>query len=148
MKTLARWNPFRELAPFAAFPEAETFFNEFPFRPLAGGYEPVAMMRMDVVENAAGYTVKAEIPGMKKEDIVVSIDGNNVSISAEAKHEKEVTEGEKVLRSERYYGSVSRMVTLPYDVDPAKAQASYEGGVLTLLLPKAPGVEAKRLAIH
>jgi len=105
-------------------------------------------MRMDVVEDATGCTIKAEIPGMKKEDIVVSIDGNNVSISAEAKHEKDATEGEKLLRSERYYGSVSRMMTLPFDVDPAKAEASYEGGVLTLTLPKAAGGEAKRITVH
>ena len=148
MRTLARWNPFRELAPFAAFPDLESFFGEYPLRPFAAGYEPVPMMRMDVVENDSGYTVKAEIPGMRKEDIAVSIDGSNVSITAEVKRENEVKDGERELRSERYYGSVSRRVTLPYDVDAAKAQASYEGGVLTLTLPKAPGIEAKRLAVH
>jgi HSP20 family protein len=147
MKTVARWNPFRELAPFAPYPEVETFFNEFPFRTI-GGYEPVPMMRMDVSENPTGYTVKAEIPGMKKEDIVVSIDGNNVSISAETKRTNEVKEGEKVLRSECYYGALSRVVTLPFDVDPTQAEATYEQGVLTLMLPKAPGVEARRLAVH
>lgn len=148
MKTLARWNPFREMAPFTAFPDMETMFGEFPFRPLMSGLEPVPTMRLDVSESDAGYTVKAEIPGMKKEDIAVSIDGNTVSIAAEAKREKEVKEGEKVLRSERYYGSLSRMMTLPVDVDPAKATASYENGVLTLELPKAPGVEARRLPVH
>ena len=148
MKTLARWNPFRELAPFAAFPEVETFFSEFPFRPVVGGFEAVPMVRMDVLEDAHGYTVKAEIPGMRKEDIVVSIDGNTVSITAEVKREKEVKEGEKTLRSERFYGSMSRMLTLPLDVNAATAEASYEGGVLTLTLPKAPGTEARRLAVH
>ena len=148
MKTLARWNPFRELAPFAAFPEVETFFSEFPFRPVVGGFEAVPMVRMDVLEDAHGYTVKAEIPGMRKEDIVVSIDGHNVSISAEAKRESEAKEGERMLRTERYYGPLSRMLTLPFDVDPVKAEAMYEEGVLTLVLPKAPGVEAKRLAVH
>jgi HSP20 family protein len=149
MKTLARWNPFRETAPFGAFPES--FFAEWPFRSALSDYEPVPTMRMDVVEDATGYTVKAELPGMKKEDIGVSIDGNHVSITAEARHEKEVKEGKeaaKVLCSERYYGSVSRMITLPVDIDPAKSEATYEEGVLTLVLPKAAGVEAKRLAIH
>jgi HSP20 family protein len=148
MKTLARWSPFRELAPFTAFPELETMFGEYPFRPLAGSFEPVPMMRIDVTENNGNYTVKAEIPGMKKEDIAVSIDGNTVSIVAETKHEKEWKEGEKLLRSERYYGSLSRMLTLPVEVDPAKADASYDNGVLTLVLPKAAGVEARRLAVH
>ena len=148
MKTVARWNPFRELAPFASFPEMETYLAEFPFRPVTMGYEPTPMMRVDLTEDAAAYTVKAEIPGMKKEDIGVSIDGNAVSITAEVKHEKETKDGEKVLRSERYYGSVYRMLTLPQDVDPAKAEASYEGGVLTLLLPKASGTEVRWLEIH
>ena len=148
MKTLARWNPFRELAPFTSFPEVEKYFDEFPFRPVTVGYEPAAMMRVDVTETEKAYKVEAEIPGMKKEDIAVSIDGNTVSITAEVKREKEVKEGEKTLRSERYYGSVSRMLTFPFEVNPATAEASYEGGVLTLTLPKAPGTEARRLAVH
>ena len=148
MKTLARWNPFRELAPFTSFPEMERYFDEFPFRPLTVGYEPAAMMRVDVTETETAYKVEAEMPGMKKEDIAVSIDGNTVSITAEVKREKEVKEGEKTLRSERYYGSMSRMLTFPLDVNPATAEASYEGGVLTLTLPKAPGTEARRLAVH
>lgn len=148
MKTLARWNPLRELAPLTSFPEVERYFDEFPFRPLTVGYEPAAMMRADVTESEKAYKVEAEIPGMKKEDIAVSIDGNTVSITAEVKREKEVKEGEKTLRSERYYGSMSRVLTFPFDVNPATAEASYEGGVLTLTLPKAPGTEARRLAVH
>jgi len=147
MRTLALWNPFRELAPFASVPDMETYFGDFPF-PMTRGYEPTPMMRVDVAEDEAAYTVKAEIPGMKKEDIAVSIEGNTVSITAEVKREKEVKEGEKTLRNERYYGSVSRMLTLPFDVNPAKAEASYEGGVLTLALPKAAGTQVRRLAIH
>lgn len=148
MRTLARWNPFRELAPFASFPDMESYFAEYPFRSLGMNYEPTPMMRVDVMEGETAYTVKAEIPGMKKEDIAVSIEGNSVSITAEVKREKDVKEGEKTLRSERYYGSVARMLTLPFDVNAAKAEASYEGGVLTLTLPKAPGTEVRRLAVH
>lgn len=148
MRTLASWNPFRELAPFASFPEGETYFGEFPFRPLAMGYEPAPLMRVDVIEDEAVYIVKAEIPGMKKEDIAVSIDGSTVSITAEVKREKEVNESKKTLRSERYYGSVCRTLMLPFDVNPAKAEASYEAGVLKLILPKAAGSQARRLAIH
>ena len=148
MKSLTRWNPFRELAPFTAFPEMETYLNEFPFRPLTMAYEPAPMMRVDVTENDGAYKVEAEMPGLKKEDIGVEIDGNTVSISAEVKREKEVKEGEKTLRSERYYGSMSRVLTLPVDVNSGAAEASYDGGVLRLTLPKAPGSAAKRLAVH
>jgi HSP20 family protein len=148
MKTLARWNPFREVAPFASFPEMETYFGEFPFRSLPMNYEPIPAMRVDVTEEGTAYTVKAEIPGMRKEDIAVTIDGNTVSITAEVKREKDVKEGEKVLRSERYFGSVSRMLTLPLDVNAGTAEATYEGGVLTLVLPKAPGTEVRRIDIH
>jgi HSP20 family protein len=148
MKNLARWNPFRELAPFSSFPEMERYFADFPFVPLSVGYEIAPTMRVDVTENEAAYKVQAEIPGMKKEDIAVSIDGNTVSITAEVKHEQDVKEAEKTLRSERYYGSMVRMLTFPLDVNPGTTVASYEGGVLTLTLPKAPGTEARRLAIH
>jgi HSP20 family protein len=148
MKTVARWNPFRELAPFA-FPDVETFLREFPYVPQVGAaYEPVPTMRMDLMEGASGYTLKTEMPGMKKEDIVVSIDGTTVSIAAEAKRTSEMKEGDKMLRAERYYGSLSRALTLPYEVDTNKAEATYEDGVLTLVLPKAPGVESKRLTVH
>jgi len=148
MKTLARWNPFRELAPFATFPDMETFFGELPFRPVVRGYEPVPTMPIDIVEGATLYTAKVEMPGMKKEDIAVSIDGNTVTITAEAKHEKEVNDNEKLLRNERYYGSLYRMFSLPVAVDPAKAEASYDAGVLTLVLPKAPGAVARQLPVH
>ena len=148
MKTVARWNPFRELAPFTPFPEMETYFSEFPFRPLTMAYEPAPTMRVDVTEREGAYKVAAEMPGMTKEDIAVEIDGNTVSINAEVKREKEVKEGEKTLRSERYYGSMSRTLTFPFNVNPATAVASYEDGVLTLTLPKAPGSEARRLAVH
>ena len=147
MKTVARWNPIRELAPFA-FPDVETFFRDFPYVPFAGNIEPMPMMRMDVVENAGGYTVKTEMPGMKKEDIVVSIDGNTVSITAETKPDAETADGDKTLRKERYYGALSRVLTLPDDVDPVKSEAKYEEGVLTLMLPKAAGSESRRLAVH
>ena len=148
MKTLARWTPFREMAPFAEFPEMESFFADLPMRSMASRYEPMPTMRMDVVEGDAGYTLKAELPGMKKEDISVSIDGNCVSISAEAKREKDVKEGEKILRSERYVGTMSRAFTLPMDVDVGKAEAKFADGVLKLTLPKTTGTPAHRLSIN
>ncbi len=113
---------------------------------LEGGQE--MQIKMDVKEDDKAYTVHAEIPGVKKEDIHVSIEGNQVSISAEVKKEKEVKEGEKVLRSERFYGKVSRSFTLGNDVDEATSQARYDNGVLELTLPKKALSKAKRLEIR
>ena len=94
------------------------------------------------------YTVHAEIPGVKKDDIHVNIDGNQVAISAEVKNEKEVKDGEKLLRSERYYGSVSRAFSLEQDVDESAAQAKYNEGVLELTLPKKKTASARKLVIQ
>lgn len=106
-------------------------------------------VRVDVVENNGAFKVRADLPGVKKEDINVRIDGNLVQIDAETKGEKEVKgDGNKVLRSERYYGSVSRAFTLPNDVDDGKAVATYEDGVLTLDLPKKATSSTKRLTVH
>lgn len=105
-------------------------------------------IRVDVVEKDGVFKVRADLPGVKKEDINVRIDGNLVQIDAETKGEKEFKgEGGKVLRSERYYGSVSRAFTLTQDVDDTKAVAKYEDGVLTLELPKKATSSSKRLAI-
>lgn len=126
----------------------DDLFNGFFMRPvqLEGGQE--MRMKMDVKENDKAYTVHAEIPGVKKEDIHVSIEGNQVSIEAEVKQEKEVKEGEKVLRSERYYGKVSRSFTLGSEVDEAGALAKYDNGVLDLTLPKRAASKAKHLEVH
>lgn len=106
-------------------------------------------IRVDVVEKDGAFKVHADLPGVKKEDINVRIDGNRVQIDAEARREKDVKEdGGKVLRSERYYGTVSRVFTLSQDVDDTKAVAKYENGVLTLDLPKKASTSAKRLTIN
>jgi HSP20 family protein len=119
----------------------------FFMRPVRLTDSPEMQIRMDVKEDNKAYTVHAEIPGVKKEDIHVAIDGNHVSISAEIKDEKDVKEGEKVLRSERYYGKVARSFTLGSDVDESSAQAHYDNGVLDLTLPKKAASKAKRLEI-
>ncbi len=132
----------------------EDFFRGFFVRPVDFGGGALAnmgtdapQMRVDVKENADGYEVHAELPGMKKEDIHVHIDGPVVSISAERKQEKEVKEGEKVLRTERYFGKVSRSFQLGQEIDEAKASARFNDGVLELALPKKAEAQAKRLAI-
>lgn len=120
----------------------------FFVRPVGAPEQPDMQLKMDVREDDKAYTVHAEIPGVKKEDIHVSIDGNLVSISAEVKNEKEVKEGEKVLRSERYYGKVSRSFKLAQDIDDSAANARYNDGVLELTLPKRQNSTNRRLTIE
>ena len=110
---------------------------------------PVEDMRVDVTESGEAYKVTADLPGVSKDDINVSIDGNMVTIEAEMKRSKETTDKSgKVLRSERYSGLMSRAFTLTQDVDDTKASAKYEDGVLTLELPKKESIPSKRLAIQ
>jgi HSP20 family protein len=105
-------------------------------------------IKLDVAENDKSYTVKAEVPGVKKEDINVQVEGNQVSITAESKREKDVKEGDKVIRSERYYGSLSRTFSLPFEVDEAGASAKYADGILELTLPKKSGSSTKKLNVQ
>jgi HSP20 family protein len=110
---------------------------------------PELKMRIDVSEKDNAYVVKADIPGVKKEDINVRIDGNVVQIDAEVKREKETKgDGDRVLRSERYFGTVSRTFSLTEDVDDTKADAKYADGVLTLELPKKATAASRKLAVH
>lgn len=137
---ISRYNPADD-----AF---DDLFRGFFMRPVRFEGQPEMQIKMDVSEDDKAYTVHAEIPGVKKEDIHVTIDGNQVAISAEIRNEKEVKEGEKVLRSERYYGKVSRAFTLGQDVDEAAAQAKYNNGVLELRLPKKAVSASRKLAIQ
>jgi HSP20 family protein len=104
--------------------------------------------RMDVTEDDMEYHVLAELPGLKKEEISITINGNEVAVSAEVKHEKVVKNGETVLCAERYFGKIQRAFTLGQEVDEATAQAKYNDGVLELTLPKKTSAAAKRLTVH
>lgn len=110
--------------------------------------EAAPRIRLDVAETDGQYAVKAEIPGVRKEDIDVRIDGNTVTISAEVKSEKEDKQGSRVIRRERQQGYASRSFTLACAVDDARAEASYQNGVLELKLPKKAAASSKRLAIQ
>jgi HSP20 family protein len=105
-------------------------------------------LRVDVSETEKEYRVAAEMPGVRKEDINVSINGNEVAISAEVKNEKEAKDGEKTLRTERYYGKLYRTFTLEHPVDEGNAHARYADGVLELTLPKSEVAMPKRIAVH
>ena len=127
----------------------DDLFRGFFVRPVDfnGTQQQPPSIKMDVKEQGDNYLVHAELPGVKKEDIHVVVDGNQVSISAEVKQEKEVKEGERVLRSERYFGKVSRSFQLGQEIDDAKAAAKFNEGVLELTLPKAQQGVSKLLEI-
>jgi HSP20 family protein len=143
MANVQRWDPFDDI---------DDLFKGFLLRPMrmepgeATG-QPVRI-RIDVKEDDKSYMVHAELPGVRKEDINVSIDGNQVSIGAEVKREKEEKQGEKVLRTERYYGKVYRAFALAQDVDQDGASARYENGVLELTLPKKQANAQRRLNVQ
>lgn len=143
MTQVTRYDPFDlYVEPF------DNLFCGF-LRPARGDASDLGtQIKIDVKEDDNAYTVHAELPGVKKEDIHVAVDGNQVSLSAETKRENEVREGEKVLRTERYYGKVQRSFTLASEVDDATAEAKYNDGVLELRLPKKAASTAKRLEIH
>ena len=132
----------------------DDFFRDvapgFYVKPLHGDNLPSpAQIKLDVKEGAEAYTVHAEIPGVPKEDIQVAVDGNVVTLRAEVKQQDSKTQDEKVLRSERYYGAVSRSFQLAMDIDQAQAKAKYDNGVLTLTLPKKLATSgAQRLTIE
>jgi HSP20 family protein len=126
----------------------DDLFRGFFMRPVRFDGQQDTQLKLDVSENEKSYTVQAEIPGVKKEDIHVNIDGSQVSISAEVKNEKEVKEGQRLLRSERYCGKVSRTFVLDQDVDEETAQAKYTDGVLELSLPKRSTAKAKSITIQ
>ena len=139
MANLARYNPFDEL------------FNDYGkglwLKPVAFPAEADLKMKVDVKEDDKAYTVRADIPGVRKEDIQVDVEGDHVSLRAEVKHEKEEKKGEKILCSERSYGMVSRSFSLPTEVDAQAAKAEYRDGVLNLILPKKANGSGKRIAI-
>ena len=130
----------------------DDFFRDvspsFYVRPLHGDPLPSpAQIKVDVTESDRAYSVHAEVPGVSKEDIQVSLDGNVVTLRAEVKQQDLQTKDEKVLRSERYFGAVSRSFQLPQDIDQSESRAKYDNGVLTLTLPKKLGGKTQRLAI-
>lgn len=120
----------------------------FYVRPLHGDPLPSAgQIKIDVSEDANQYNVHAELPGVRKEDIQVGIDGAVLSLSAEVKQHDEEKRDDHVLRSERYFGSVSRSIQLPQEVDSTKAVARYENGVLLLTLPKRKTGNSTRITV-
>ena len=141
------WRPLGQLSRFDPMTDFEDLFRTFGVRPLAREYQHTLEMRMDVTETDKAYRVTIDMPGIKKEDIDVSVEGNQVSVSAEVKREQS-SDNEKEVYSERYTGKAYRAFTLPSEVDSSGAEARYDGGVLILTLPKKVGTGSKHLPIN
>lgn len=134
--------------PMTRYDPLDDLFRGFFVRPVEmGNVAEAPAIKIDVKEQEKAYLVHAEMPGIKKDDIHVTIDGPTVSITAERKQEKDVKEGERVLRIERYFGKVSRSFQLGQDVDDTAASAKFTDGVLELTLPKKAATQSKRLKI-
>jgi HSP20 family protein len=141
-------NELRALDPWALDPFDDAFRSLMrPWR--FDMPENAPGIKIDLTEQNGSYAVKAEIPGVKKDDIDVRVDGNTVTISAEVKAEKEEKgNGGRVLRRERQEGYASRSFILACPVDEGKVEASYKDGILALTLPKMAGTASKRIAIQ
>ena len=140
-------NPLNRYEPLAG--RLDGLFDDF-FRPALvweNHSEPLPI-RVDVRENANAYIVQAELPGVRKEDIAVEIEGNEVTIAAQARRETEQKEGEKWLKSERFFGKTGRRFALPQDLDDAGATAKFTDGVLELTLPKKAAATGRKVEIR
>ena len=141
MASITRLDPFNDLV--------DDLFKGVLLRPMYA--EPrgeTVRMKVDVVEKDGAYLVTAELPGVSREDVQVTIDGAQVTLAAEVKREKEVAADERVLHSERVYGKATRSFALPQEVDESTAVAKLRDGVLELTLPKKAAAARKQIAIN
>ena len=139
MAALTRIDPFDQLLP--------EMFRRFAL-PARLAEDAPGDIRIDLTESEKDYQVRAQIPGAKKEDIRVTVDGNLVSIATEFKTEKEEKSGGRVLVRESYYGRASRAFTLAHEIDSQRVVAKLEDGVLKLTLPKREGGASRSIAIQ
>ena len=146
MTNLVRWEPFRELMSLRE--AMDRLFEESVVRPRAGWLAPIeaATLAVDMYETDDAVVVKSAVPGIKAEELDISITGDTLTIRGEMKAEEEVKE-EHYIRRERRYGSFSRSVNIPVPVVADKAEAEFEDGILTLKLPKAEEVKPKAIKV-
>ncbi len=141
MANITRYDPFNELV--------DDLFKGFFVRPVAfESRAELPRMKVEVAEKNGAYIVTAELPGVKKEDIHVTVDGAQVTLAAEVKREKEATDNDRLLHTERSFGKVSRTFALPQELDEAKVEAKFRDGVLELALPKKAAAPRKQIAIQ
>jgi HSP20 family protein len=143
---ITRWRPFRDLVSIQD--EMNRLFDDFFGRPMvrSGWTEGVWSPSVDVSENKDNVVIKAEIPGMTKDDVKISIQDNVITLKGEKKQEKEEKDA-NYHRIERSYGSFCRSFTLPTAVKADKIKATYKDGVLNVTLPKTEEVKPKEIPI-
>lgn len=136
MREMLRWDPFREMAPLlpSMMPSMPSF-DRMAWNP-----------SFDVTENKDGYLFKADVPGVKKDDLEITCTGNRLQISGKRDVEQE-TKGEQLYTYERQYGSFTRSFTLPEGADLEHAKSELKDGVLTLMVPKVAAAQAKKIPI-
>jgi len=142
MTGMTRYDPFNELV--------DDLFKGFLVRPVSyeGRGDVLPKVKVDVAEKNGAYKVTAELAGVKKDDIKLAVDGAQVTLEAEVKQEKEASQDERLLHTERTYGKVTRSFTLPQEIDEAKVEAKFRDGVLELTLPKKAAAQRKQIAIQ
>lgn len=143
MNSVSIYDPFADVFPTLF----RGLLDQAPVPSNGNGRQP-AGFRVDVRESSDSYLVHADLPGVNKDQIQVEVDGNQVTIRAEAKAQTEQKEGQRVLRAERFVGQFARTFVLGSELDDEKASARYENGVLELTLPKKQQPAAKRLTVQ
>lgn len=144
---IVRWEPLRDMMSLRE--AMDRLFEESVVGP---GWAPrwsaesTGTLAVDVIENDDGFVLKAPVPGVKPEEIDITIVGNSITIKGETKSEEKIEEA-NYLRRELRYGSFQRSLTLPVEVEASKAEAIFENGVLNLTLPKAEAVKPKSIKI-
>ncbi|HEX5959884.1 MAG TPA: Hsp20/alpha crystallin family protein [Rhodanobacteraceae bacterium] len=146
MPAIARFTPFRTASRFETPALFDDLFRNFALSPLWREPGSAPDVCLDVTEDDKAFHVRAEIPGVNKDDIDVSVEGNQVAITAELKQE-EKKKDEREIFVERRYGKAYRAFMLPGDVDGERTEARYDKGVLMLTLPKKGNGGAKRIAV-
>jgi HSP20 family protein len=144
MQTVQLYDPF-------AGTSLDSLFRGL-LQPVPAAAGPAVAIKVDVTEVGDAYVVHAEIPGVNRDDIEVTIEGSQVTIAAEVKKqskpEGDAKNGERVLRSERRYGAAYRSFVLPVELDEAASEAKYQNGVLELKLAKKPALAGRKLAVQ
>ena len=150
MRSLIRWNPRNDVEindPFRGFDQMfDDLWRNWPARFLSEGTTGMLRPAMDVVENDKDLTLRVDLPGLKPDDVKVEVEDNTLTISGEVGDTVE-KEGDRYHYRERSYGSFQRSVRLPSTVDTDKVEATFENGVLNIVLPKLPQAQPKQIAV-